>query len=107
LITEQEKIIKDLAICDITIDDAWRKFYIVTNLPNNDIWQNIVSTLKLTDKADTVAYISANQLSFEVKLCTEKCLAPVATLFVTNMGRGQASNSTEERRKGDSHVQKC
>ena len=28
-ITAQEKIINDLAICDITIDDAWRKFYIL------------------------------------------------------------------------------
>jgi hypothetical protein len=28
----QEKIINDLAIRNIPIDDAWRKFYILSNL---------------------------------------------------------------------------
>jgi hypothetical protein len=37
-ITAQETIINDLAICDINIDNAWRTFYIISKLPNNDEW---------------------------------------------------------------------
>jgi hypothetical protein len=33
--TAQEKIINDLAICDITIDDAWRKIYILSKPPKS------------------------------------------------------------------------
>jgi hypothetical protein len=34
----QEEIINDLAICDITIDDAWLKFCILSNLPDHYEW---------------------------------------------------------------------
>jgi len=35
-ISAQDKIINDLAVCDITIEDSWRKFYIMSNLPNTE-----------------------------------------------------------------------
>jgi len=37
-ISTQDKIIEDLAVCDITIEDSWRKFYIMSNLPNTEAW---------------------------------------------------------------------
>jgi len=37
-ISAQDKIINDLAVCDITIEDSWRKFYIMSNLPNTEKW---------------------------------------------------------------------
>ena len=35
-ISAQDKIINDHAVCDITIDDSWRKFYFMSNLPNTE-----------------------------------------------------------------------
>jgi hypothetical protein len=35
-IAVQEQIINDLLICNITIDDEWPMFYIISNLPNHD-----------------------------------------------------------------------
>jgi hypothetical protein len=37
-IASQDKIINDLGVCDITIEDSWRKFYIMSNLPNTEEW---------------------------------------------------------------------
>jgi len=67
-ITVPEKIINNLAICDITIDDAWRKFYMLSTLSRNNKWRNFVSTLKLTEKADTVGNITSHLLLFEATL---------------------------------------
>jgi len=61
-ITAQEKIMNGLAMCDITIDDASWKLYILSNLPNNNEWRNFVSTVDLTGKAVTVAKIISHLL---------------------------------------------
>jgi len=37
-ISAQDKIINNHAVCDITIEDSWRKFYIMSNLPNTEEW---------------------------------------------------------------------
>jgi hypothetical protein len=37
-ISAQDKIINDHAVCDITIEDSWREFYIMSNLPNTEEW---------------------------------------------------------------------
>jgi hypothetical protein len=87
-ITVQEEIINDLVISDITIDDAWRKFYIHSNLPNNKEWRNFVSMLELTKKADTVANITSLLLSFEATLPRAKGLSPDAPFFVTMKDHG-------------------
>jgi len=90
-IIAQEKIINDLAICDITIDDAWRKFYILSNLPKNDEWRNFVLTLELNEKADSVANNTSHLLSFEATLRRAKGLSLDAALFVTKKDRGRTS----------------
>jgi hypothetical protein len=63
-ISAQDKIINDLAVCDITTEDSWKKFDIVSNLPNTEEWRTVSSTLELTEKADTVASIVTQLLSF-------------------------------------------
>jgi len=103
-ITGREKIIDDLAICDITIDDVWRKFYILSNLPNNDERRSFVLTLKLTEKADTVANITSYLLSFEATLHRAKGLSPDAALFITKKGHGRTSKGVGT--KGESRDQK-
>ena len=59
-ITAQEKIIK--------VEDRWRRFYLLVNLPNTDEWRTYASTLKLTGKASTVADITGHLRSFEASL---------------------------------------
>jgi len=98
-ISAQDKIINDLAVCDITIEDSWRKFYIMSNLPNTEEWRTFASTLELTEKADTVASIVTHLLSFEARLRRARGLAPDAALFVTKKGRGR--NWKGNDRKGD------
>jgi hypothetical protein len=90
-ITALEKIINDIAICNITIDDAWWKFYILSDLPDNDEWRNFVLTLELSEKADTVANITSHLLSFEATLRRALGLSPDAALFVTTKSRGRPS----------------
>lgn len=82
----QERINIDLAICDITIDNAWWMLYILPKLTNNDAWQNFVSTLKLTEMADVVVNITSHLHSFEPTVCRTKGLSLDATLFVTKKG---------------------
>jgi len=82
-ISAQDKIINDLAVCDITIEDSWRKFYILSNLPNTEEWRTFASTLELTEKADTVASIVTHLLSFKAHLRRARGLAPHAALFIT------------------------
>jgi hypothetical protein len=101
-ISAQDKIINDLAVCDITIEDSWRKFYIMSNLPNTEEWRTFASTLELTEKADTVASIVTHLLSFEARLRRARGLAPDAALFITKKGRGLHSKGGKgDDRKGD------
>jgi hypothetical protein len=93
-ITAQEKIINDLAICDIKVEDRWRRFYLLLNLPNTDKWRTHTSTLKLTGKANTVTDIISHLLSFEASLRQARGLAPDAALFVSTKGRGRKGTST-------------
>jgi len=98
-IAAQNNIINDLAVCNITIEDSWRKFSIMSNLPNTEEWWTFASTLKLTEKAVTVASIVTHLLSIEARLCRACGLAPDAALFVTKKGRGR--NWKANDRKGD------
>jgi hypothetical protein len=77
-IPAQDKIINALAICDITIEDACRKFYIMSNLPNTEEWGTFASTLEHTENADTAASIVTHHLSFEACLSMARGLAPDA-----------------------------
>jgi len=87
-ISAQDTIVNDLAVCDIMIEDSWRKFDIMSNLPNTEEWPTFASTLELTEKADTVASIVTHLLSCEARLHRARGLAPDAALFVTKKGRG-------------------
>jgi len=98
-ISAQDKRIYDLAVCDITIEDSWRKFYIMSNLPNTEEWRTFASTFELTEKADTAASIVTHLLSFEARLRRVRGLAPDAAVFVTKKGRGR--NWKGNDRKGD------
>jgi hypothetical protein len=101
-ISAQDKKINDLAVHDITIEDSWRKFHIMSNLPNTEEWQTFASTLELTEKADTVASIVTHLLSIEARLRRARGLAPDAALFITKKGRGLHSKGGKgEDRKGD------
>jgi len=101
-ISAQDKIINDLAVCDITNEDSWRKFNILSNLPNTEEWRTFASTLELTEKADTVASIVTHLRSFEARLCRAPGLGPDAALFITKKGRGRHSTGEKGNdRKGD------
>jgi len=91
-------------VCDITIEDCWRKFYITSNLPNTEEWRIFASTLELTEKADTVASIVTHLLSFEARLRRARGHAPDAALFVLKKCRGRNWNVNDRKgddRKGD------
>jgi hypothetical protein len=92
-ISAQENIINDVAICDITIEDSWREFHIMFNVPKTKEWRVFALTLDLTERADTVASIVAHLLSFEANLRRARGLAPDVTLVVTKKGRARHSKS--------------
>jgi len=96
-ISAQDMIINDLAVCNITIEDSWRQFYIMSNLPNTEERQTFASTLELIEKPHTVASTVTHLLSFEARLRRARGLAPDAALFVTKKGRGGYSKD----KKGD------
>jgi len=103
-IPAQDKIINYPAVCDITIEESWRKFFVLSNLPNTEEWRTFASTLKLTENEDTVASIVTPLLSFEPRLGRSRGLAPDAVLFVKMKGRGGHWNGNErtgDDRKGD------
>jgi len=101
-ISAQEKIIKDIPVCNITIEDARRKFYIMPNLPNTEDWRTIASTLELTEKADTVESIVTHLLSFEARLRRACSLPPDAALCIMKKGRGRhLKGGKGDVRKGD------
>jgi len=77
-ISAQDKILKDLAGCDITINNSGRKFYIMSNLPNTEEWRTFASTLELTEKVKTVVSIVTRLLSWEARLGRARGLTPDA-----------------------------
>jgi hypothetical protein len=98
----QDKILNELAVCDITIEDSWRKFYIMSNLPNTKEWRTFAFTLQLTDKLDRVASIVSHLLYFEAPLRSARGLAADAALFITKKGRRRHSKGEKSNdRKGD------
>jgi len=105
-ITVQEKIFNVLAICDITIDNTWQKFYILSNLPNDDEWRNFDSTHELNKRGDTVGNITSHLLSFEATLRRGPGVTPDTGLFLTKNVRGQTSNSKGDSTNSESRGQK-
>ena len=96
-ISAQDAIIGDLAICDVTIDDNLRKFYILSNLPKSDQWKMFKTSLELSGKADTTANIVTHLQSFEVTLRRDSGIDPDSALFVTKKGRGRQPGQTSQR----------
>jgi len=96
-ISAQDAIIGDLAICDVTIDDDLRKFYILSNLPKSDEWKMFKTSLQLSGKADTTANIITDLQSFEVTLRRDSGIDPDSALFVTKKGRGWQPGQTSQR----------
>jgi len=97
LISAQDAIIGDLAICDVKIDDNLRKFYILSNLPKSDDWKMFKTSLELSGKADTTANIITHLQSFEVTLRRDSGIDPDSALFVTKKGRGRQPGQTSQR----------
>jgi len=93
-ISAQDVIIGDLAICNVTIDDNLRKFYILSNLPKSDEWKMFKTSLELSGKADTAANIITHLQSFEVTLHRDIAIDPDSALFVTKKGRGRQPGQT-------------
>jgi hypothetical protein len=96
-ISAQDAIIGDLAICDVTIDDNLRKFYILSNLPKSDEWKMFRTSLELSGKADTTANIITHLQSFEVTLRRDSGIDPDSALFVTKKGRSRQPGQTSQR----------
>jgi len=97
LISAQDTIIRDLAICDVTIDDNLQKFYILSNLPKSDEWKMFKTFLQLSGKADTTANIITHLQSFEVTLRRDSGIDPDSALFVTKKGCGRQPGQTSHR----------
>jgi len=74
----------------------------MSNLPNTEEWRTFASTLKPTEKDETVASIDTHHLSFEARLCAARGLAPDAALCITKKSRGQHSKGAKgNNRMGD------
>jgi len=99
-ISAQDAIIGDLAICDVTIDDNLRKFYILSNLPKSDEWKMFKTSLELSGKADTTANIITHLQSFEVTLRRDSGIDPDSALFVTKKARDRHPSEGSQRGKG-------
>jgi hypothetical protein len=87
-ISTHDAIIKDLAICDIKVEEKMRKYYILSNLPKSDEWRSFKTTLQFSGKADTAADIITNLESFEITLRRDKGIAPDAALFMSKKQKG-------------------
>jgi len=96
-ISAQDAIIGDLALCDVTIDDNLRKFYILSNLPKSDEWMMSKTSLELSGKADTTANIITHLESFEVTLRQESGIDPASAFSVTKKGRSRQPGQTSQR----------
>ena len=46
----QSKILNDLSVCDLPVDDKWRVHYIMDNIPRTAEWANYAQKLELTDQ---------------------------------------------------------
>jgi hypothetical protein len=59
LITAQEKLINDLAICGIAVDDEWKKFYILSNpvFRSGQIDRPVI--YRFVDRSDAVIILQA------------------------------------------------
>jgi len=96
-ISAQDAIIGDLAICDVTIDNNLRKFYILSNLPKSDEWKMFKTSLELSGKTDTTASIITHLQSFEVTLRRDRDIDPDSASFVTKKGRGRQPGQISQR----------
>jgi len=83
LILAQDVIFGDLAICNVTIDDNLRKFYIPSNLQKSDEWMMFNTSLELSGNADTTANIITHMQSFEVTHRRDSGIDSASALFVT------------------------
>jgi hypothetical protein len=96
-VTAQDKIIANLAVCNIKVTDEWRVFYLTSNLPRSQEWLNFVTSLEFTDKAKSPKDVITALEFFETKLRRQKGIAPDAALFVTrkqkNRARGDMSSN--------------
>jgi hypothetical protein len=102
LVSVQNNTINNLAVCNITIEASWRKFYIMSNLPNTEEWRTFASTFELTKKADTVARIITHLLFFEARLIRACGLVSDAALFVMKKCQGPYSiDEKDNARKGE------
>jgi hypothetical protein len=85
----QDAIIRNLAICDVKVNEHLRKFYTLSNLPKSIEWRTFTTALELNDKTDTAANITMHLQSFEVSLRRDKGIAPDAPLFGSKRARGK------------------
>jgi hypothetical protein len=67
-ISAQDKIISDLTICNITVTDEWRIFYLLSNLPRSAEWLSFTTTLNMSGHANTPGNIITQLLAFETTL---------------------------------------
>jgi len=100
-ISAQDAIIGDLAICDVKIDDSFRNFYILSNLPKSDKWKMFKTSLELSGKGDTTTNIITHLQSFEVTLRRDRGIDPDSALFfVTKKARDRHPPQTSHRGSG-------
>lgn len=64
-IAAQEKIIKDLLICEIEIPLMVRTYWILENLPPTAQWKNLRSTLEITGKTEVLPELIDYLIGFE------------------------------------------
>jgi hypothetical protein len=100
-ISAHDNITNYRAVCDITIEDSWRIFYIMSNLPNTDEWRTFASTLELSEKADIVVSIITRLLSFEARIRRACGLGQDATLFIRKKGLGRHSTGQQGEKGND------
>jgi len=79
---KRKLVTDDLTTCGIQVDDAWKVYYLLDNLPKSAESANRRDVLKMGGKTEASAELISNLLIFEAQTKREKGLAPDSALFV-------------------------
>jgi hypothetical protein len=88
-LAEQERCIADLAVCGIKVDEPWRIFWTLENLPKTQDWEYLKMSMRHGGKDTKQTDIIDSLRSHEAGIRRKHGLSNDAALFVTKRERGQ------------------
>jgi len=96
-ISAQDAIVRNLAICDVTINDNFQKFYVLLNFPKSDESKKFKTSLEFSGKADPGANIITHLQSFKITLRRDSGIDSDSAIFVLKQGRSWQPGQTSQR----------